>query len=72
MRAPLRAGASTTTVASLKPLMIRLRRGKVPWLGWTSGGSSDTIAPPAAMMAAPAARAPAVRRPHVHRRSPRP
>ena len=28
--APLRAGASTTTVASASPLMIRLRRGKVP------------------------------------------
>ena len=31
MSAPLRAGASTTTVASLSPLMIRLRRGNVPW-----------------------------------------
>ena len=28
--APLRAGASTTTVASASPLMIRLRRGNVP------------------------------------------
>ena len=28
--APLRAGASTTTVASARPLMIRLRRGNVP------------------------------------------
>ena len=33
MSAPLRAGASTTTVASASPLMIRLRRGKVPTLG---------------------------------------
>ncbi len=30
VRAPLRAPASTTTVASASPLMIRLRRGKVP------------------------------------------
>ena len=28
--APLRAPASTTTVASARPLMIRLRRGNVP------------------------------------------
>ena len=35
--APLRAGASTTTVASASPLMIRLRRGNVPRLGATSG-----------------------------------
>ena len=52
MRAPLRAGASTTTVASLRPLMMRLRRGNVPWLGLTSGASSDTTAPPPAMIAA--------------------
>ena len=31
--APLRAGASTTTVASARPLTIRLRRGNVPLLG---------------------------------------
>ena len=31
--APLRAGASTTTVASARPLMTRLRRGNVPRLG---------------------------------------
>ena len=30
MSAPLRAGASTTTVASASPLMIRFRRGNVP------------------------------------------
>ena len=45
IRAPLRAGASTTTVASASPLMIRLRRGNVPMLGSTSGASSDTTAP---------------------------
>ena len=42
------AGASTTTVASARPLMILLRRGKVPWLGVISGASSDTAAPPPA------------------------
>ena len=33
IRAPLRAGASTTTVASASPLMTRLRRGNVPRVG---------------------------------------
>ena len=33
IRAPLRAGASITTVASARPLMTRLRRGKVPRVG---------------------------------------
>ena len=46
MSAPLLAGASTTIVASARPLMIRLRRGNVPLVGATSGASSDAIAPP--------------------------
>ncbi len=49
--APDLAGASTTTVASVSPLMIRFRRGNVPFDGSTSGASSDTTAPPAATIA---------------------
>ncbi len=44
--APLRAPASTTTVASASPLISRLRRGKVPRVGWVSGGNSLTTTPP--------------------------
>ena len=44
--APLRAPASTTTVASARPLMIRLRRGNVPRRGRVSGANSLTTAPP--------------------------
>ena len=51
IRAPLRAGASTTTVASARPLITRFRRGKVPRVGRTSGASSETIAPPDATIA---------------------
>ena len=49
--APLRAGASTTTVASARPLMIRFRRGNVPAVGARSGASSETTAPPPATIA---------------------
>ena len=48
VRAPLRAPASTTTVASARPLMIRLRRGNVPRVGCVSGGNSLRTAPPPA------------------------
>ncbi len=47
IRAPLRAGASTTTVASASPLMIRFRRGNVPVVGASPAPSSETTAPPA-------------------------
>ena len=47
MRAPLLAGASTTTVASARPLTTRFRRGNVPGLGGCPGASSETMAPPA-------------------------
>ena len=40
INAPLRAGASTTTVASDMPAMTRFRRGKVPGVASTSGASS--------------------------------
>ena len=43
--APLPTGASMTTVATLRPLMIRLRRGNVPLVGTVSGGCSPTMAP---------------------------
>ena len=46
MRAPLRAPASTTTVASASPAMILLRRGKPAGSGRASGGSSAITAPP--------------------------
>ena len=46
VRAPLRAPASTTTVASASPLMIRLRRGNVPAVGAVSGANSLITAPP--------------------------
>ncbi len=49
--APLRAPASTTTVASARPLMMRFRRGKVPRLGAVSGANSLTTAPPPATIA---------------------
>ena len=48
--APLRAGASTTTVASDRPLMTLFRRGNVPRVASTSGASSETTAPPASMI----------------------
>ncbi len=48
VNAPLRAPASTTTVESASPLMIRLRRGNVPRVGSVSGGNSLTTAPPPA------------------------
>ena len=51
MSAPDFAGASTTTVASVSPLMILFRRGNVPVDGGTSGASSDTTAPPLATIA---------------------
>ena len=51
VRAPLRAPASTTTVASARPLMIRFRRGNVPRLGAVSGGNSLITAPPCATIA---------------------
>ena len=40
--APLRAGASTTTVASESPLMIRFRRGNVPFRGSDIRGRAPT------------------------------
>ena len=46
VRAPLRTPASTTTVASARPLMIRLRRGNVPRDGCVSGGNSLRTVPP--------------------------
>ncbi len=49
--APLRAGASITTVASASPLMIRFRRGNVPVVGARSGASSETTAPPPSTIA---------------------
>ncbi len=52
MSAPLPMGASMTSVARLSPLMMRLRRGKVPRVGAESGGCSPTMAPPEARMAA--------------------
>ena len=45
MRAPPDAVASTTTVASLKPAMIRLRSGKRPRVGGTPGGCSPMTRP---------------------------
>ncbi len=48
--APLRAPASTTTVASARPLMIRFRRGNVPRDGTVSGANSLTTAPPPSTM----------------------
>jgi len=51
IRAPLLAPASTTTVASERPLTSRFRRGNVPRLGLVSGASSDTTAPPASTIA---------------------
>ena len=41
MSAPLRFDASTTTVPSVKPLMIRLRRGKFLGFGLTPIGNSE-------------------------------
>ena len=51
VRAPLLAPASTTTVASASPLMIRFRRGNVPRFGAVSGGNSLITAPPWATIA---------------------
>ncbi len=48
--APLRTPASTTIVASARPLIRRLRCGNVPLLGGRSGNSSETRAPPVATM----------------------
>ena len=55
MSAPLRAGASTTTVASASPLMTRFRRGNVPSVGLTSGPAQTTTAPPPARRSRPPA-----------------
>lgn len=51
MSAPLLAGASTTTVALARPLMMRLRRGNVPRVGMTSGACSLMTAPPVSRIA---------------------
>ena len=48
MRAPLRAGASTTRVATHRPDMMRLRTGKCFASGEVPGGYSLTSAPAAA------------------------
>ena len=47
--APLFSGASTTTTARLRPLMMRLRTGKWPPRGSVPGGYSDNSTPVAAM-----------------------
>ena len=54
--APLRAPASTTTVASARPLISRLRRGNVPRDGLVSGANSLTTAPPVRTIARARAR----------------
>ena len=43
--APLRSRASTTTVASHSPAMIRLRAGKRHGAGSTPGSYSETTSP---------------------------
>ena len=53
IRAPLRPDASTTSVARLQPLTMRLRMGKVVREGGRSIGNSETTAPcPSAMRCA--------------------
>ena len=54
-RAPLRAPASTTTVARAQPAMTRLRRGKFPFQGEVPRGNSLTTAPSPAIARASAA-----------------
>ena len=49
MSAPLRFDASTTTVPSVNPLMIRLRRGKFLGFGLTPIGNSEINAPDASI-----------------------
>ena len=46
IRAPLCRPASTTIVASARPLISRFRWGNVPFVGGWSGHSSETTAPP--------------------------
>ena len=44
---PDRSAASTTSKASLKPAMMRLRRGKKAGWGGVPGGYSESSRPPA-------------------------
>ena len=53
--APLRSRASTTTVADVRPAMMRFRAGNRHGAGSTPGGYSETIRPRSAMAAASAA-----------------
>ena len=48
---PLARLASTTSTPSDRPLMMRLRRGKLPATGPASSGNSETTAPPCSTMA---------------------
>ena len=56
MRAPDRSRASTTTVASESPAMIRLRAGNRHGAGSTPGGYSETTCRPTRRSAGPAPR----------------